>query len=71
MHELHQNPTKSDFSANGQTRPIHVKGKFLFAGEKKIYVKGVTYGTFEPRQDNILFPEKHIIERDFSTSRCA
>lgn len=66
MHELHQNATQSDSSANGQTRPIYVKGKFLFAGDKKIYVKGVTYGTFEPRQDNILFPEKHIIERDFS-----
>ena len=25
-----------------------VRGKFLFAGEQKLYVRGVTYGTFRP-----------------------
>ena len=26
-----------------------VGGKFLFAGEQKLWVRGVTYGTFRPR----------------------
>jgi glycosyltransferase involved in cell wall biosynthesis len=66
MHELHQSHTNGAPSAIGTTEPIYVRGKFLFCGEQKFYIKGVTYGTFEPREDNILFPEKHIIERDFA-----
>ena len=26
----------------------HVRGKFIFAGEEKFYVRGVTYGAFQP-----------------------
>jgi O-antigen biosynthesis protein len=28
--------------------PVRARGKFLFAGEDKIYVRGVTYGPFRP-----------------------
>src|SRR5437899_12833727 len=28
-----------------------VRGKFLFVGDQKLYVRGVTYGAFEPDAD--------------------
>ena len=30
-------------------RPV-VRGKFLFTGKEKFWIKGVTYGTFRPQQ---------------------
>ena len=44
----------------------HVKGKFLYCGKNKFYVKGVTYGTFRPGIDGFLFPEPDIIAKDFT-----
>jgi GT2 family glycosyltransferase len=43
-----------------------VRGKFLFIGETKFWLKGVTYGTFRPRADDTQFPEDEIIDRDFA-----
>ena len=43
-----------------------VRGKFLFIGETKFWLKGVTYGTFRPRADGAQFPEDEIIDRDFA-----
>jgi GT2 family glycosyltransferase len=45
---------------------ITVRGKFLYEGEKKFWIKGVTYGTFRPREDGIQFPARDIVERDFA-----
>jgi len=42
-----------------------VAGKFLYAGEEKLYVRGVTYGTFQPR-DGCEFPVPLAVERDFA-----
>lgn len=42
-----------------------VHGKFLFAGDQKLYIRGVTYGTFRPQQDGSEFPELPMVERDF------
>ena len=47
------------------TGRITVKGKFLYEGNEKFYVKGVTYGTFAPQADGSQFPEKEVVERDF------
>lgn len=44
---------------------IDVKGKFLFKGNDKFYVKGVTYGTFEPDSNGDQFPSQVVIENDF------
>ena len=41
-------------------------GKFIFAGEAKLYVRGVTYGTFRPLEDGHEFPEPAVVERDFA-----
>ncbi len=47
----------------GRTR---VRGKFLFAGDEKLYVRGVTYGTFRPDSRGEEFPEATRVESDFA-----
>ena len=44
---------------------VVVRGKFFFIGDEKLWVKGVTYGTFGARADGSLFPEDEVIDRDF------
>ena len=48
----------------GSIRP-RVRGKFLFAGEEKLYVRGVTYGPFRPGDDGAQYHSPEIIERPF------
>src|SRR5207248_8336095 len=43
-----------------------VQGKFIFVGEEKIYVRGVTYGTFRPNEEGEEFPARERVERDFA-----
>src|SRR5437870_11719396 len=46
--------------------PPSARGKFLFAGDDKLYVRGVTYGTFHPNEDGDEYPAVDIVERDFA-----
>jgi hypothetical protein len=39
-------------------RPV-VKGKFIYKNGEKLYLKGVTYGTFMPL-DGSYFPEPRL-----------
>jgi O-antigen biosynthesis protein len=48
------------------TERTRVRGKFLYVGNKKFYIKGVTYGTFAPDENNIQFPNQSIVEKDFA-----
>jgi GT2 family glycosyltransferase len=41
-------------------------GKFLSASGEKVYVRGVTYGTFRPSADRFDFPDPEAVERDFA-----
>ena len=43
-----------------------VHGKFLFVGDEKLYIRGVTYGTFRPRADGTEVPDPEVVERDFA-----
>src|SRR5215204_2216804 len=43
-----------------------VQGKFLFAGEEKLYIRGVTYGPFRPSDDGAQYHSPEVIERDFA-----
>jgi len=43
-----------------------VKGKFLFVGETKLWLRGVTYGTFRPDTDGNEYHDPEIVERDFA-----
>ena len=42
-----------------------VLGKFLYVGEEKIYLRGVTYGTFRPGEDGSDYPHPARVELDF------
>ena len=53
------------------TCPIRVKGKFFFAGEKKHFVKGVTYGPFPVGSHGAQFPETTIVAKDFALMSAA
>jgi hypothetical protein len=44
----------------------HVRGKFVFVGEEKFYVRGVTYGTFRPNDAGAEFPVPEVVECDFA-----
>jgi len=47
------------------SRP-RVKGKFLFLDHQKFFVKGVTYGAFQPNREGHQFPEPREVDKDFS-----
>jgi GT2 family glycosyltransferase len=47
-------------------QPIFVDGKFLRAGDSRFLVKGVTYGTFAPRDGQGQFPAPEVVSRDFA-----
>lgn len=51
-----------------EARP-HVGGKFLFAGEQKLWVRGVTYGTFGPQVNGEDYPDDEQLEQDFTAMR--
>src|SRR5215212_707046 len=42
-----------------------VRGKFIFAGDEKLYIRGVTYGPFRPDQDGHNYHDLETVERDF------
>lgn len=46
-----------------------VGGKFLFVGERKLWVRGVTYGTFAPGPDGDDYPADSQLEQDFAAMR--
>jgi GT2 family glycosyltransferase len=52
-------------SVNQKTRP-QVRGKFIFVGQKKLYIKGVTYGTFRPNREGELYPPPERVAQDLT-----
>ena len=48
------------------TERIRVHGKFLYEGDRKFWVRGVTYGTFCPAEDGTPFPVRKVVAQDFS-----
>src|SRR5262245_87665 len=44
----------------------HVAGKFLQLGAEKLWVRGVTYGTFRPNSEGLLLPERDTVAHDFA-----
>jgi GT2 family glycosyltransferase len=61
MVQAQQKPALS----KNQIRP-EVRGNFIFVGEEKFYVRGVTYGTFRPNEKQELFPSRKMVEQDFA-----
>jgi O-antigen biosynthesis protein len=62
---------KRDADLSRPTLPIEVDGKFFAAGGERFEFRGVTYGTFAPRADGALFPEREQLERDLAKVRAA
>ncbi len=46
--------------------PVRVQGKFFFVGDKKHFVKGVTYGPFPKGSHEAHFPEYAVVDADFA-----
>ncbi|MBE9199587.1 MULTISPECIES: glycosyltransferase [unclassified Nodularia (in: cyanobacteria)] len=44
---------------------LRVQGKFFFAGEEKVFLKGVSYGPFITGTHGAPLPEEPVIEKDF------
>ena len=42
------------------------RGKFLYVGDEKFWVRGVTYGTFRPGDDGCDYPRPVVVEEDFA-----
>ena len=53
-------------AGQGPSQRPRVSGKFLFLGEEKLYVRGVTYGTFRPGDEDRGYPDASIVARDFA-----
>src|SRR5262249_16791600 len=52
---------------SGAGRRPSCRGRFLFVGDRKLYVRGVTYGTFRAQGDEgVEFPVPDQVERDFA-----
>ena len=49
-----------------ENEKIEVRGKFFFLGEEKFYIKGVTYGAFQPNGDGQEYFDKEKIDADFA-----
>lgn len=43
-----------------------VKGKFIFVGEEKFYIRGVTYGPFRPDEQGCEYHDPETVDRDFA-----
>jgi GT2 family glycosyltransferase len=57
-------PSTHSALGTASARP-EVRGKFLFLSGEKLYVRGVTYGTFRPNKDGSEFSDPELVEQDF------
>src|SRR5438093_13526033 len=57
-----------DGAGRAVLRP-RAKGKFLFLGDEKFFVRGVTYGPFRPEADGCEYPRPELLQRDFELMR--
>lgn len=49
---------------------LQVRGRFLFEGEKKFFIRGATYGTFRPNEEH-QYGTRDQVEQDFRMMRSA
>ena len=45
---------------------VEIRGKFFYQGDRKYYVRGVTYGAFKPDNDGKEYTDIDQIDRDFA-----
>src|SRR5205807_6295011 len=56
--------------ASPWVRPT-LRGKFLWVGEEKFYIRGVTYGPFRPDADGCTYPLPEAVDWDFTMMAAA
>lgn len=59
-------PARSETAARPQ-----VRGKFIYLGDRKHWVKGITYGTFRPDAEGCPYPPPGVVAQDFSAMAAA
>jgi len=62
-------PAPAAAAASGSGTRARTHGKFLFRGDDKLYLRGVSYGPFAPGSDGTQFPEPDLVRRDFALMR--
>src|SRR5262245_1593669 len=63
--EMLQTVAAAPFEGPIPQRPC-ARGKFLFCGDQKLYVRGVTYGPFGPSASEREYGEPQQVARDFA-----
>ena len=56
-------------TSNDARMGARVLGRFLYSGGSKLYVRGVTYGTFRPDAEGHEYPDAPVVEGDFERWR--
>ncbi len=64
--EVATRPPLERLSKLGAPGPVRVQGKFFFVGERKHFIKGVTYGPFPKGSHGAQFPESGMVDTDFA-----
>jgi beta-galactosidase/beta-glucuronidase len=56
------------FDTSDKDAPIgpQIKGKFFYVGGEKLYIRGVTYGTFRQDDSGNEFYNPDVVEKDFA-----
>jgi GT2 family glycosyltransferase len=62
--EFYLNPPKHIAVKEG-LRPA-VRGKFIYVGDEKFYIRGVTYGPFRPDAHGCQYHDPETVDRDFA-----
>lgn len=65
VNDWHVPPNSNPELGTIQSSRATARGKFFFFGRQKFYVKGVTYGAFQPNADGVEFHDLAKIEMDF------
>ena len=59
-----EDPQTKTLSDTLSARPS-VRGKFIFRGDEKLYLRGVTYGPFRPDETGNEYGDPRVVEEDF------
>jgi GT2 family glycosyltransferase len=62
--EFYLNPPKHIAVREGLRTAV--KGKFIYVGDEKFYIRGVTYGPFRPDEKGCEYHDRETVDRDFA-----
>ncbi|GJL49516.1 MAG: hypothetical protein NPIRA01_07430 [Nitrospirales bacterium] len=58
-------PNNVPLPPSAEVERPRIHGKFLYRGHTKLWIRGITYGTFRPNMEGDLFPNPIAVEQDF------